>query len=97
MEPLRGGKLATNLPTTVQAVFNQADKVRTPAEWALRWVWNHPEVSLLLSGMNSTDQVVENIKIAQNAQVNSFTDKENKVIEQAKNVFTAGFKLHRMW
>jgi len=94
MEPLRGGKLATNLPTSVQDVFNHADKVRTPAEWALRWVWNHPEVSLLLSGMNSMAQVVENIKIAQNAEVNSFTEKENEVIEQAKNVFKQRIKVN---
>ena len=94
MEPLRGGKLATNLPTTVQDVFNNADKVMTPAEWALRWVWNHPEVSLLLSGMNSMEQVVENIKIAQNAEVNSFTEEENKVIEEAKNVFRQRIKVN---
>jgi uncharacterized protein len=94
MEPLRGGKLATNLPTTVQDVFNNADNVRTPAEWALRWVWNHPDVSLLLSGMNSMEQVVENIKIAQNAEVNSFTEKENEVIEQAKNVFKQRVKVN---
>jgi len=94
MEPLRGGKLATNLPTDVQKVFTSAGGERTPAEWALRWVWNHPEVSLLLSGMNSMEQVVENIQIAKNAQVNSFTDKEKEVIEQVKSVFRQRVKVN---
>ena len=94
MEPLRGGKLAANLPETVQTVFNHADPKKTPAEWALRWVWNHPEVSLLLSGMNSMEQVVENIKIAQNAEVNSLSDKEKDVIEHAKNIFKQRVKVN---
>jgi predicted aldo/keto reductase-like oxidoreductase len=94
MEPLRGGKLAVNLPADVQKVFDQADIKRTPAEWALRWVWNHPEVSVLLSGMNSMEQVVENIKVAQNAEENSFTDKENGIIEQAKNIFKQRIKVN---
>jgi predicted aldo/keto reductase-like oxidoreductase len=94
MEPLRGGKLAANLPTDVQNVFTDAVGERTPAEWALRWVWNHPEVSLLLSGMNSMEQVVENIKIAKNAHVNAFTDNEKEVIEQVKSVFRQRVKVN---
>jgi len=94
MEPLRGGKLAENLPAVVQTVFDRAELKRTPAEWALRWVWNHPEVSLLLSGMNSMEQVVENIKVASNAVENSFTDKENGIIEQAKKIFMQRIKVN---
>ena len=94
MEPLRGGKLAINLPTDVQKVFNAAAGEKTPAEWALRWVWNHAEVSLLLSGMNSMEQVVENISIANNAHVNAFTDNEKEVIEQVKNIFRQRIKVN---
>jgi len=94
MEPLRGGKLAVNLPAAVQKVFDDTDKDRTPAEWALRWVWNHPEVSLLLSGMNSMEQVVENIKTAQNAKENCFTDKENLLIKQVTNIFRGRVKVN---
>lgn len=94
MEPLRGGKLAVNLPADVQKVFDQADIKRTPAEWALRWVWNHPEVSVLLSGMNSMEQVVENINVAKDAVENSFTDKENGIIENAKNIYKQRIKVN---
>ncbi|MEI7942257.1 MAG: aldo/keto reductase [Candidatus Riflemargulisbacteria bacterium] len=94
MEPLRGGKLAANLPSTVQHIFNNAPIKRTPAEWALRWVWNHPEVSVLLSGMNSMEQVVENIKVAQTATVNSLTIEEKDIIEQAKNMFERKLKVN---
>jgi len=94
MEPLRGGKLAVNLPEDVQTVFNRAAIKSTPAEWALRWVWDHQEVSLLLSGMNSMDQVKENIKIAQTATENTFTCPERQVIEDVKNVFRQRVKVN---
>jgi len=52
MEPLRGGFLGGKMPPQLQALWDRAEVKRTPAEWALRWIWNHPEVSLVLSGMN---------------------------------------------
>lgn len=64
MEPLKGGKLAQNLPAEMTSVFNTTTIKRSPAEWALRFVWNERDVSSLLSGMNSMEQVEENIKIA---------------------------------
>ena len=56
MEPLRGGLLARKNPA-IESVFNESDKKRTPAEWALRFVWNHPGVSVVLSGMNEESQI----------------------------------------
>lgn len=87
MEPLRGGQLAANIPQEVQEAFDQADVARSPAEWALRWVWNHPEVAVVLSGMSTMDQVKENLKVAEEAQPNLLTDKELNIINQAKSVF----------
>lgn len=64
MEPLKGGKLAQKLPSEMMSVFNSSEIKRSPAEWALRFVWNEAGVSSVLSGMNSMEQVTENIKIA---------------------------------
>ena len=78
MEPLRGGQITVNIPQEVQELFNQAEFKRSPAEWALRWVWNHPEVSVILSGMNNMDDLNENINTANEAQPNSLTENELK-------------------
>lgn len=94
MEPLRGGKLAGNLPEEALQFFQQADIKRTPAEWALRWVWNHPEVSVVLSGMTAMDQVTENIKIADEAQANSLTAKELAIVNQVKTLYKEKIKVN---
>jgi hypothetical protein len=64
MEPLRGGKLAQNLPKEMTDVFSTTSEGWSPAEWALRYVWNEPGVSSVLSGMNEMDQVKENVRVA---------------------------------
>lgn len=63
MEPLLGGKLALDLPGT-RPLWDSAAQKRTPAEWALQWLWNQPEVSVVLSGMSTLAQVEENIRSA---------------------------------
>ncbi len=67
MEPLLGGNLASPIPSEVEEIWNEAAVKRTPVEWALRWVWNHSEVTVVLSGMNEESQVEENLKIADEA------------------------------
>ena len=94
MEPLRGGQLTATIPPEVQKLFNESDVKRSPAEWALRWVWNHPEVSVVLSGMNTMDQLKENIKIAEEARPNSLPDKELDIISQAKSIFKNKLKIN---
>ncbi len=84
MEPLRGGNLGLPTPPPeVDAIWQKADKKRTPVEWALRWVWNHPEVTVVLSGMNEEDHIQENLAIVQAALPNSLTEDELKLIEEA--------------
>lgn len=94
MEPLLGGKLATQLPLHAKQIFEQANQKRTPAEWALRWVWNMPEISLLLSGMNRMDQVEENCRIAGEVLPSAMSDEELHVIEQVKERFNERIKIH---
>jgi len=68
MEPLRGGFLAGSIPLEVQAVWRRAEVPRSPVQWALRWLWNHPEITVVLSGMNEEAHVAENIQIAAQAE-----------------------------
>jgi len=87
MEPLRGGKLA-NPPREVKEIWNKAEPTRTPVDWALQWLWNQPEVSLVLSGMSSLEQVKENIGSADRSKVNSLTPAELMVFGQVKQEYT---------
>ncbi|NLW16317.1 MAG: aldo/keto reductase [Firmicutes bacterium] len=87
MEPLRGGRLTKNVPAEVQAIWDQAPIKRSPAEWALRWVLNQPEVSVVLSGMSTMDHVVENLRVAADAKPNSLTEEELDIIDKAKEFY----------
>ncbi|MBR5565618.1 MAG: aldo/keto reductase [Roseburia sp.] len=86
MEPLRGGRLVNNLPEKAKKLFANYPIKRTPAEWAFRWLWNQPEVTCVLSGMNSLEMVRENVKNAATSQIGEFTEKEEKLL---KNVVQA--------
>lgn len=86
MEPLRGGRLVDNLPKEVLEAFKSYDEKRTPAEWALRWIWNHPQVNVVLSGMSTEEQLDENIKIASSSKENSLTEEEIRVFEKVKSI-----------
>lgn len=93
MEPLRGGRLTNRVPEEVQSVWASAEVKRTPAEWGLRWVWNHPEISIVLSGMSTMKQVEENIRVADNGAPQSLSGKELSIIDQAKEAYAKIFKI----
>jgi len=84
MEPLRGGKLTNPVPSEVQKIWNEAEVKRTPAEWALRWVWNRPEVTVVLSGMNEESHIEENLKIADEAYPNALTKVEIQLVRNVE-------------
>ncbi|KAF5088874.1 aldo/keto reductase [Methanobacterium aggregans] len=87
MEPLKGGHLAGDVPERAAKIWDRAEVKRSPADWALRWVLNHPEVTCVLSGMNSAEQVEENLKVAGEVQPNSLTSQELKLYEDVKEVY----------
>jgi predicted aldo/keto reductase-like oxidoreductase len=84
MEPIAGGRLAVIPPKEIQELWDKATPKRTPAEWALQWVWNHPGVSVTLSGMSTFEQVKENVESANRSGANILTDKELCVISQVR-------------
>jgi predicted aldo/keto reductase-like oxidoreductase len=87
MEPLKGGSLVANLPKSITEIYAASPVKRSPADWALSWVWNHPEVTLALSGMNTQAQVEENLKAADSAQPNSMTSQELEVIRNVAEAY----------
>ena len=92
MEPLKGGKLAQKLPSEMMSVINESSIKRSPAEWALRFVWNETAVASLLSGMNTMEQVVENIKVADEGLPNSLTRDEILIFDKLRNAMGARMK-----
>ena len=86
MEPIRGGRL-TRPPSIVAELWTSAPVQRTPQEWALRWVWNHPEVTLVLSGMNNMEQVVENVGYAEHSQPHNLTTSDLELIAQVRDAY----------
>ena len=83
MEPLRGGRLAGGLPPAAKKAFEGANASRSPADWGLRWIWNHAEPTVVLSGMNDVRQVEENCRIAGEALPNALTEAELSVYGRA--------------
>lgn len=93
MEPLRGGRLVHMLPQKAVDIFSEADPKRSPAEWGLRWLWNQPEVSCVLSGMNTMEMLDENVRIANSVHENELTDKDMEMFERVKNAINEKIKV----
>lgn len=92
MEPLKGGRLAKNLPPEMQAVFDIRPEGWSPAEWALRYVWNETGVSLLLSGMNEPAQLEENLRVAELAKPGALKKEQRAVYDAARSAMRARMK-----
>ena len=85
MEPLRGGKLV-DLPKKAVEALRESGTGYTPAELALRWLWDQPEVTCVLSGMNSMEMLQENIRIASDAEAGQFTDQDRALVNQVRSI-----------
>ena len=84
MEPLRGGKLVNMLPEAAKKAMAESGRDWSPAEWGLRWLYNQPEVTVVLSGMNSLKMVKANCRTASEALAGSMTDADFKTLEKVK-------------
>lgn len=94
MEPLRGGNLAAEMPEKAAVIYNSASFKRTNVEWALRWVWNHPGVICVLSGMNNMDHIRENVKIADEALPDSLSGNELDIIRRVSECYRKAMKVN---
>jgi predicted aldo/keto reductase-like oxidoreductase len=94
MEPLLGGKLATGLPEEAVKIFKKANPSLSPAGWALKWVWNHEEATIALSGMNTQAQLDDNITVAETATPGCLDEAELAVFADARAVLNASYKIH---
>ncbi|MFC1997510.1 aldo/keto reductase [Chloroflexota bacterium] len=86
MEPVLGGRIV-DPPPSVQQVWDTAETKRKPADWALLWVWDQPEVSLLLSGMSNMQQVEENVDSAAKSGISTLTMDELKLVAEVRETY----------
>lgn len=93
MEPLRGGKLVNNLPEEATRIFSKHPIQHTPAQWGLRWLWNQPEVTCVLSGMNSDEMVRDNLQTASTAKSGELGPAEEEMLRQVVQALNAIMKV----
>jgi len=92
MEPIRGG-LLTTVSDDIKSIFDKAEVKKPPAEWALRWVWNHEGILTVLSGMSTMEQVQQNIETACTAQIGGMSEDDMLIINEAKAAFKSKVKV----
>ncbi len=93
MEPLRGGRLVNLLPDAAKKIMEGYKIKRTPAQWAFRWLWNQPEVTVVLSGMNSMDMVKENIQTACDVKIGEMGEHEQQMLSKVVKAIHANMKV----
>ncbi|WP_319562029.1 aldo/keto reductase [Marispirochaeta sp.] len=87
MEPLRGGYFTSNVPEEVSALWNSNSTRRSPAEWALRWVWNDPRITVVLSGMSLPEHVEQNLESAPQGRPGSLSQDEMDTVNRVRNYY----------
>jgi predicted aldo/keto reductase-like oxidoreductase len=94
MVPLKGGLLAGEAPKEAMKIWDKSPVRRTTAKWALRWVLNHPEVTCVLSGRGTLDEVKENIGVANETPPDSIPEVELKLYKEVKQVYEKELKVN---
>lgn len=93
MEPLRGGKLVNMLPEEAKKIMAEHPVKHTPAQWAFRWLWNQPEVTVVLSGMNTEDMVLDNVRTASSVKVGEMGKPEEAMLQKVVKAINAKMKV----
>ena len=93
MEPLLGGKLATGLPPKAAKLLQGFDPGRSAASWGLRWLWDQPEVTVVLSGMNGADQLADNMKTAEGSAPGILSEREAEIYASVVGVIRESYKV----
>ena len=94
MEPLKGGILAGKMPEEAEEIFRNANPNKSNAEWALEWVLNNRNVTTVFSGMNSMEQLDENLKVTNNTEPLSMSFDEMEAVELVKRVMSRLLKIN---
>lgn len=89
MEPLRGGTLVNGLPPAARKVLEQADPEKSAVAWAFEWLWKHPEVTVVLSGMSHLDHVKENLQLAAELSQKEWKKEDEETIQSAVRIIRA--------
>ena len=92
MEGLLGGRLA-NAPDNVQALYDAFPVKRSPVEWAFRWLCNHPEVAVVLSGCNEAEQIDENLRIFDTVDTGIMSAEELKLMDDIRAAYISRTKI----
>lgn len=93
MEPLRGGKLVNNLPQDAIDIFNNYDKQYTPAQWSFKWLWNQPQITVVLSGMSSMEMLNDNINTASNSDICDLTQSDDDMLKSVAKAINSKMKV----
>ena len=93
MEPLRGGKLVSMLPEEAKKIFAKYPVKHSPAQWAFRWLWNQPEVTVVLSGMNTEEMVADNVQTASNVKIGELGEPEEAMLQKVVQAINAKMKV----
>jgi predicted aldo/keto reductase-like oxidoreductase len=89
MEPLRGGSITSNIPDEVKTLLNEYPEKRSLVEWCFRWLYNMSEVSIILSGTGTMEQLKDNLRIFEESKPNSMSEKDMELIHSIQNMYAA--------
>ena len=92
MEGLLGGRLA-KAPDNVQALYDAFPVKRTPVEWAFRWLCNHPEVAVVLSGCNEEEQIDDNLRIFDTVEAGIMSEDELQLMDKVREAYISRTKI----